>query len=62
MLGVIENVLQRYAELQTNLSSEAARRQVATAIVAAIDAHFSDTDDLTGLVALPPFDVSAADD
>ena len=53
-IRTIEGVLQKYAELQTNLASESARIQVATAILDEIESSIPGLVSLSELVSLPP--------
>ena len=53
-IRTIEGVLQKYAELQTNLASESARTQVATAILDEIEESIPGLISLSELVSLPP--------
>ena len=53
-ISAIKRVLQKYAELQTNLASESARIQVATAILDEIECSIPGLVSLSELVSLPP--------
>ena len=53
-IDAIVKVLQKYAELQTNLASESARVQVASAILDEIECSVPGLVSLSELVSLPP--------
>ena len=57
-IDAIEKVLQKYAELQVNLSSSSARVQVAKAILSEIEEYVPESTNLDELVALPPYDLA----
>ena len=50
----IEDVLQRYAELQINLASESARTEIAAAILREVEDCVPGMMSLSELVSLPP--------
>lgn len=53
-LKIIEKVLQRYAELQSNLASAQARAHIASAIVEELRLGANETSRLSALVISPP--------
>lgn len=50
---VIEDVLCRYAQLQVNLESEAARKEIARTIASAVEDHIPGMMSLSELVSSP---------